>query len=42
MHKKEEDWITIQREKEVGGIDKNGQYGKFVVWLEDIVNRIKE
>jgi hypothetical protein len=42
MHKKEDDWITIKHGKEVSRIEKSGQYGKFVVWLEDIVKRIKE
>jgi phosphatidylserine/phosphatidylglycerophosphate/cardiolipin synthase-like enzyme len=42
MYKKDEDWITTKQGKEVGGIDKEGQYGKFVVWPEDMAKHIKE
>lgn len=40
MYKKEDDWITTKRGKEVGGIEKSGQYGKFVVWPESIAQHI--
>ncbi|WOI23136.1 phospholipase D family protein [Nonlabens ulvanivorans] len=40
MYKKEDDWITTKRGKEVGGIEKSGQYGKFVVWPESIAEHI--
>ncbi len=42
MYKKEDDWITTKRGKETGGIEKNGQYGQFVVWPEDIAEHISE
>ncbi len=42
MYKKDDDWITTKRRKEIGGIEKNGQYGKFVVWPEDIAKHIAE
>lgn len=42
MYKKEEDWITTKRGKEAGGIEKNGQYGQFVVWPENIAKHITE
>ncbi|MDO8967405.1 MAG: phospholipase D-like domain-containing protein [Algoriphagus sp.] len=42
MYKKDEDWITTKQGKEVGGIEKEGQYGKFVVWPEDMAKHIKE
>lgn len=42
MYKKENDWITTKRGKEIGGIEKNGQYGQFVVWPEDIAKHITE
>lgn len=42
MYKKEDDWITTKKGKEIGGIEKNGQYGKFVVWPEDIAKHITE
>ena len=40
MYKKDDDWITTKRGKEIGGIEKNGQYGKFVVWPEGITKQI--
>ncbi|WP_324025585.1 phospholipase D family protein [Maribacter sp. BPC-D8] len=42
MYKKEDDWITTKKGKETGGIEKNGQYGKFVVWPENIAKQITE
>ena len=42
MYKKEDDWITTKRGKEVGGIEKEGQYGKFVIWPEDIAKELTE
>ncbi len=42
MYKKDEDWITTKRGKEIGGIEKSGQYGKFIIWPEDIGKHITE
>lgn len=42
MYKKDDDWITTKRGKEVGGVEKEGQYGKFVIWPEDIAKHITE
>lgn len=42
MFKKEDDWITTKTGKEIGGIEKNGQYGKFIVWPEDISKHLTE
>jgi len=42
MFKKEEDWITTKKGKELSGIEKSGQYGKFVIWPEDIAKHITE
>jgi phosphatidylserine/phosphatidylglycerophosphate/cardiolipin synthase-like enzyme len=42
MYKKEDDWITTKKGKEVGGIEKSGQYGKFVIWPEDIASHLTE
>jgi phosphatidylserine/phosphatidylglycerophosphate/cardiolipin synthase-like enzyme len=42
MFKKEDDWITTKIGKEIGGIEKNGQYGKFIVWPEDIAKHLTE
>jgi|SRR5690554_1765328 len=40
MYKKEDDWTTTKRGKEVGGIEKSGQYGQFVIWPEEIGKQI--
>ena len=42
MYKKDDNWITTKRGKEVGGIEKEGQYGKFVIWPENIAKQIAE
>lgn len=42
MYKKEDDWVTTKRGKELGGIEKTGQYGKFIIWPEDIAKHITE
>ena len=42
MYKKEDDWVTTKRGKEVGGIEKNGQYGQFVIWPEEIGKEISK
>jgi len=42
MYKKEEDWITTKKGKELGGIEKTGQYGKFVIWPEALAKHITE
>lgn len=40
MYKRDGDWITTKRGKEAGGIEKNGQYGQFVIWPKDIAKHI--
>jgi phosphatidylserine/phosphatidylglycerophosphate/cardiolipin synthase-like enzyme len=42
MYKKEDDWTTTKRGKEVGGIQKSGQYGQFVIWPEEIGKQMTE
>jgi phage antirepressor YoqD-like protein len=42
MYKKEDDWSTTKRGKEVGGIQKSGQYGQFVIWPEEIGKQMTE
>ena len=42
MYKKEDDWVTTKRGKEVGGIEKSGQYGQFIIWPEEIGKQIAE
>jgi phage antirepressor YoqD-like protein len=41
MYKENDDWISTKKGTELGGISKEGQYGKFVVWPEEIANEIK-
>ena len=40
MYKKNDDWITTKEGKEIGGVEKSGQYGKFVIWPEDLAKHI--
>tara|TARA_B100000212_G_scaffold335480_1_gene307506 strand:- start:523 stop:1254 length:732 start_codon:yes stop_codon:yes gene_type:complete len=42
MYKKDDDWITTKKGKDIGGIEKIGQYGQFVIWPEEIVDHIGE
>jgi phosphatidylserine/phosphatidylglycerophosphate/cardiolipin synthase-like enzyme len=42
MYKKEEDWVVTPKGKEIGGKSKQGQYGAFIVWPEEITKLIKE
>jgi phosphatidylserine/phosphatidylglycerophosphate/cardiolipin synthase-like enzyme len=41
MYKKDEDWVATKKGIELGGISKEGQYGKFIVWPEEILRNIK-
>jgi len=41
MYKKGDDWYVTKKGVEMGGISKEGQYGKFIVWPEEITNDIK-
>lgn len=41
MYKKEDDWISTKKGKELGCSDKEGQYGKFVIWPEELIEEIK-
>jgi phosphatidylserine/phosphatidylglycerophosphate/cardiolipin synthase-like enzyme len=40
MYKKEDDWFATKKGKEFGGIEKEGQYGQFVIWPEEIKNEL--
>lgn len=40
MYKKDKDWYTTKQGTEIGGVEKSNQYGKFVVWPEDIAKHI--
>ena len=41
MYKKDGDWRITKKGKDIGGVEKNGQWGKFVVWPESIAEQIK-
>ncbi|EAR12954.1 hypothetical protein PI23P_10010 [Polaribacter irgensii 23-P] len=36
MYKKNDDWFATKKGKEFGGIEKEGQYGQFVIWPQEI------
>lgn len=40
MYKKEEDWFATKKGNELGAKQKEGAYGKFIVWPEEIVSKI--
>ncbi len=42
MYKKEDDWFATKRGNELGAQQKEGAYGKFIVWPEEIVDNISE
>jgi len=42
MYKKDDDWILTKKGKEFGGFEKEGQYGKFVIWPREIVDLLGE
>lgn len=42
MYKKDDDWNLTKKGKEYGGIEKTGQYGKFAVWTQEIVDLISK
>lgn len=41
MYKKDDDWFATQEGDNRGGKQREGQYGKFIVWPEDIVDELK-
>jgi phosphatidylserine/phosphatidylglycerophosphate/cardiolipin synthase-like enzyme len=42
MYKKDDDWFATKKGKELGGIEKEGQYGQFVIWPEEIKKEISK
>jgi phosphatidylserine/phosphatidylglycerophosphate/cardiolipin synthase-like enzyme len=42
MYKKDDDWNITKKGKDFGGFEKTGQYGKFVIWTQEIVDLISE
>ena len=41
MEKKGNDWFTTKKGAEYGGIQKEGQYGKFIIWPEEILEDLE-
>ena len=42
MYKKEEDWFATKKGSELGAKQKEGAYGMFIVWPEEIASKIEE
>jgi len=42
MYKKDDDWYITKKGVQSGGVLKEGQYGKFIIWPEDIALQIQE
>lgn len=42
MYKKDDDWLATKKGKEYGCVEKEGQYGKFVIWPENLLESIKK
>lgn len=42
MYKKDEDWFATKKGNEFGAQQKEGAYGKFIVWPEEIISEIEE
>lgn len=40
MYKKEDDWFASKKGIEMGAVEKEGQYGKFVIWPEELKESI--
>lgn len=41
MYKKEQDWFATKKGETHGAIQKEGQYGKFIVWPEQILDELE-
>lgn len=41
MYKKQDDWVMTKKGKEHGGVEKDGQYGRFVIWPEEIIKELE-
>ena len=41
MYKKDGDWITTKKGEGIGGIVKDGQWGKFVIWPKEVAENIE-
>ncbi len=42
MYKKGDDWLLTKKGKQIGGYEKEGQYGQFVIWPQAILELIKD
>ncbi len=41
MEKNENDWYATKKGEKLGAIQKEGQYGKFIIWPENIIAKLK-
>ena len=41
MEKKDNDWYATKKGEKYGAIQKDGQYGKFIVWPEQILDKLE-
>lgn len=41
MEKRESDWYVTRKGQKYGGIQQEGQYGKFIVWPEEIIKELE-
>ena len=41
MYKKGDDWFATKEGHELGAVQKEGAYGKFIIWPEEIIKEIK-
>jgi hypothetical protein len=41
MEKNGNDWYATQKGEKLGAIQREGQYGKFLMWPESILSEIK-
>lgn len=41
MEKKGTDWFSTHKGEKMGGVQKEGQYGKFILWPEEIIHELE-
>ena len=42
MYKKDEDWVATKKGNDKGALQKEGAYGKFIIWPDSILTEIKK
>jgi hypothetical protein len=41
MMKSGEDWSTTGKGEFLGGVQKEGQYGKFIIWPQEVITELE-